>query len=114
MTTAAGLDRYALVAAPQTPGAGGTVTPDLSQGRLWTIQMPAGNIKLLNPLNGLSGDVLCLIITQDAIGARIITWGNAYKRMTVPLSITANARDAVTFTYDGTTWYQTGSVLALT
>lgn len=54
--------------------AGGTTTLDLSQGKKFQINMPAGNttLALLNvPLNCKSIDVR---ITQDSVGGRTIAW----------------------------------------
>ncbi len=113
MATASGADRYRMVVGTQSPAGAGTVTPDLSQGCVWPIQMPAGNVTIANPLNAMAGDHLTLVITQDGVGARTITWGSAYKK-NVTLSVTAAARDTITFRYDGTNWNQVSSTLLLT
>jgi hypothetical protein len=81
------------------PSAGGTVTPDMSQGAQLAIIMPAGNITIANPVNGQDGDFLTVYILQDALGARLVTWGANFRKGVIALSITANALDAVTFRY---------------
>jgi hypothetical protein len=106
--TATGPDRYRIAVPMQSPAATGTVTPDLSFGPVWLIQMPAGNITIANPINAYLGDMLTLVILQDSIGARTVTWGSSYKKL-VTLTITANARDSVTFRFDGTNWNQMGA-----
>lgn len=113
MPTASGVDRMSLNVGTQSPAAAGTVTPDLSQGPVWPIQMPAGNITLANPVNAQAGDLLTLVILQDAIGTRTVTWGSSYKK-TVTLSVAGLARDTITFRYDGSNWNQISSALALT
>ncbi len=110
--TAAFLDRYQLTPGLQSPAAAGTVTPDLSMGLVWKIQMPAGNITVANPMNAYPGDELTLIIIQDGVGTRTVTWGSLYKKL-VTLSTLANARDTVSFKFDGTDWSQVGSALAI-
>ena len=112
MPTAVGLDRYQLSVPTQTPAAAGTVTPDLSQGSAWIIQMPAGNITVANPINAFPGDDLNLIVIQDGVGTRLVTWGSAYKKL-LTLSTLANSRDSVIFKFDGTNWNQVGSALAI-
>ena len=105
--------RKSLVVPTQTPGAGGTVTPDLSQGWTWPIQMPAGNITIANPVNGLPGEELTLVITQDAVGTRTVSWGSVFRKGVLSLSIGANAVDLVAYVFDGNIWRQIGSVLGL-
>lgn len=92
-----------------TPSAGGTVTPDMSTGSQLAIAMPAGNITVANPTNSLNGDMLTVYITQDSVGARLVTWGNAFRKA-VTLSITANALDSITFCFNSSnsTWNQVG------
>ena len=105
--------RLVKVAATQNPAISASVAPDLSVAGMIPIQMPAGNITLLNPVNAQAGDFLTLIIIQDAIGGRTITWGSAYRK-SITLSITGNARDSVTFRFDGSLWDQIGFGLLLT
>ena len=110
--TAAGYDRERLSPATQTPAASATVTPDMALGKVWVVQMPAGNITIANPINTAYADVLTLIIIQDAVGTRLVTWGSAYKKL-ITLSVVANSRDSVTYRFDGTNWNQIGSALAI-
>jgi hypothetical protein len=94
------------------PAAGDTVVLDLSQNSVWIIQMPAGNITIGNPVNAQPGEALYLIIIQNGIGLRTITWASAFKK-SVTLSVAAGARDTIAFFYDGTYWNQFGSTLAI-
>lgn len=110
--TAVGYDRERLVLATQTPVASATLTPDLSSGQMWVIQMPAGNITVANPINMLAGDLLTFIIIQDSVGTRMVTWGSSFKKL-LTLSTLANSRDSVTYRFDGANWNQIGSTLAI-
>jgi hypothetical protein len=98
------------------PGVGGTATPDMAQGWKLRVNMPAGNITIANPLNPQQGDMLTLAIVQDSVGGRVVTWGGKYLKSTLTLSVTANAIDVVTFSYDSNVdrWLQmTTPVLAI-
>jgi Protein of unknown function (DUF2793) len=60
----------------------------------------AGDRTLANPTNLVSGFVYNLFVTQDSIGSRLLTFGNAYKFGTVgapTLTPTANATDWLSF-----------------
>jgi hypothetical protein len=105
--------RATMVQATANPSGGGTVTPDLSLGLTIPIQMPAGNITVANATNAQNGDIFTIFVIQDAIGARTVTWGSAYKKSALTLTVTANAKDCVTFRYDGTSFVQIGSALAV-
>lgn len=104
--------RSTLVQTTATPSGGGTVTPDFSLGLTLPIQMPAGNITIANATNAQAGDILTLFVIQDSVGTRTVTWGALYKKA-ITLSVTANAKDSLTFRYDGTNFEQIGSVLAI-
>ena len=84
---------YSVVAL--TPGA--TVTPDFSLGIIFTLA--AGqNFTLANPTNVVAGTSYLIIITQDATGGRVITWGANFKFGTgaiQTLSTAASKRDIV-------------------
>jgi len=114
-TGASYVDRRLLFAPAQHPAAAGTVTPDLSQGCIWQIFMPAGNITIANPINMVIGDMLIFAIIQDSVGARLVTWGNNFFRATgLTLTITASATDSVTFVFAPQGfWGQIGSALNL-
>lgn len=98
------------------PAAAGTATPDMSLGWKLRVNMPAGNITIANPLSPQQGDILTLAIVQDSVGARLVTWGAKYLKGALTLSITANAIDVVSFSYDSNVdrWLQmTAPVLAI-
>ena len=64
-------------AAEVTLSDGATVTPNCNDGNTfaWTI---GGNRTLANPSNPVGGQVLSIIIKQDATGSRTIAYGNAW------------------------------------
>jgi len=103
-------ERRFLMAPDQNPAISGTVTPDLNQGSVWPIFFPAGNITVANPVNATHGDVLVLILTQDGVGARLVTWGAKYRKA-LTLSVAANAVDCVSFVYElvRDRWLQLGA-----
>jgi len=111
-TLQAAHQRLVLVQATATPDPAGTVTPDFSLGLTLPIQMPAGNITIASAINAQSGDTFTLFIIQDSIGTRTVTWGSGWKK-SITLSVTANAKDSLTFRFDGTNNEQIGSVLAI-
>jgi hypothetical protein len=81
---------------------GSTYTPTLSNGAVQTITV-SGNFTLAAPSGMTSGTSICLIITQDATGSRVMTANSSYKFVggSKILSVTANAIDLMTIFYDG-------------
>lgn len=91
ITDAAGINTYNVWTKAQnsptvsnSPAALGTVTPDAQASNMVYIQMPAGNITVANPINTSTGSTapaatLTIIIKQDGVGSRTITWGAKYK-----------------------------------
>ena len=65
------------VANPATSLAGASVTPDASQGLLFTWTLSA-NGTLNAPSNLSAGQVMVLRIVQDSTGGRSVTWNSAY------------------------------------
>ncbi len=68
----------------------------------------AGNRALANPTNAKAGGTYYMIVKQDAVGSRTLTFGSNYKwaNATPPtLTATANAVDILTFISDGTNMY---------
>lgn len=93
-----------------TPSSGSTVTWSVADNaRLYRIS-PVGNITLSNPTGLTTGQVINLMIRQDATGSRLVTWGSYFTwptkstgAVTAPtLSTTASTADILTFIYDGT------------
>lgn len=65
----------------------------------------AGNRTLANPTNLVSGHVYNWVITQDATGSRILSYGNLFKwpgGIAPVLSTAAGAVDLISAIYDGT------------
>jgi hypothetical protein len=104
--------REGLVSA--APAAAGTYTPDWRLGQRHFITMPAGNITIAAPVNGKNGARLDLVIIQDAVGSRTVTWNAAYHFAgnTAPtLTTTASRRDTFCFIYNGTFWEEASRAL---
>ena len=59
--------------------AGATVTPDLNTAYNFTLT-PNQNFTLANPSNitGKLGRSFCIVVTNDAVTPRTITWGTSY------------------------------------
>jgi hypothetical protein len=58
---------------------GGSVAVDASRGNVFTLSVTASGWTITNPVNAISdGQIIRLRLTQDAIGARTISWGTAY------------------------------------
>jgi hypothetical protein len=60
-----------------TLSAGGTYTPNARYG-LHQLNMPAGNITVATPTNGIVGNELTFVIFQDSVGSRTVTWSAAW------------------------------------
>ena len=94
-----------------TPVASQTVTWSVSDNaRLYQTTPLTGNITLSNPTGLTTGQVINLLIKQDATGSRTVTWGSYFTwpaksvtgQVTAPtLSTTASTADLFTFVYDG-------------
>jgi hypothetical protein len=83
-------------------GGGTTYTPTLSNGAVQTITV-TGNFTLAAPSGMTSGTSICLIITQDSSGSRLMTANSAYRFVAASktLSTIANSIDILTIFYDG-------------
>lgn len=76
---------------------GATITPDFSLSNVFSLTA-TGNFTLANPTNVVAGTTYLIIITQDATGSRLITWGGNFKFGTgsdSTLSTGANKRDVI-------------------
>ena len=90
--------------------AGATVSWNLNTAQAATLTANQ-NFTLSNPTNMQAGGTYTLVITQDATGSRVITWGSAYKfsgGSKFVLSTAASAVDIITFYSDGTNMYAVG------
>ncbi len=54
-----------------------TFTQDLSAGDFFDYTL-AGDVNMVNPLNMVDGQTGTLCLRQDGVGARTVTWGNAF------------------------------------
>jgi len=80
---------------------GGTVAVDATRSNAFYLAM-AGNWTLSSPTGGLDGQPIRIIIKQDGVGSRVITWGAKFKfpgGVAPVLSTAPNARDYFAFEY---------------
>lgn len=105
-----GMNRENLYAQGNVTGAttfnranGGTITATLT-----------GSITVTLTSGVALGDILRLILTQDATGSRTATWPSNFKKAggTLTLTTTANAVDTIVMEWDGTNWREISRSLA--
>lgn len=87
--------------------------PDFTTGNVQTVTLTSNVSPLPNPTNIKDGATYILIIKQDGVGSRTMTFGTSYKWEggTAPtLSTGANAVDILTFISDGTNMYGTAAL----
>jgi len=80
----------------------GQIAIDASFGNVYKCVLN-NNAMLMNPTNMLSGQVINIILEQDLIGNRLITFGTAYKfsgGFVPSLTTTPNAKDLLSCQYD--------------
>jgi hypothetical protein len=81
---------------------GATITIDCTQSNVFQVTL-GGNRTMAAPTSPLRGQVINLIIRQDATGSRTITWNSVFTWPggTAPtLTTTANGVDVITMAYD--------------
>lgn len=86
-----------------------TLTPNPASGNIQTITL-TGNLTLNGFSSPYNGQQLLLIITQDAVGSRILTTGTGTWKWSggiSSLSTAANSVDFLHIRYIGTTYYAT-------
>jgi hypothetical protein len=89
----------------QTLTDGATITWDADLGSIAVITL-GGDRAISNPTNIKTGGLYTIIIKQDAVGTRLLTWGTNFKFAggTAPtLTTTASKVDVVTFRAESTT-----------
>jgi hypothetical protein len=87
-----------------TPGT--TVNVDASLSSTFTLTA-AQSFTLANPINGVAGQNITIVLKQDTTGSRVITWGSAYKFPSGAnkiLSTAASSIDVVTAYFDGSNY----------
>lgn len=89
-----------------------TVTPAANSGNVFRITL-TGNVTFAAPSSPRPGQVIILIVQQDATGSRTASWSSSYKfaaGVAPTLTTTANAKDVFSFVYDSTdgVWLQAG------
>lgn len=80
---------------------------DLSLGVMATVTLE-GNRALVNPTNLVNGASYILIVKQDGVGSRTLSFGSAYKfseGVNPTFSTGINAIDLISFLSDGTNLY---------
>jgi hypothetical protein len=83
-----------------------SITPDLARRDYVKVGTLTGNITVNNATNHAETQRVRIGFVQDATGGRTITWGSAYKGVTLAASGTANQRAWIEFTSDGTNLIQ--------
>lgn len=92
-----------------------TIAWNAANGQVATVTLGASRI-MGAPTNLQTGAFYSLQIVQDATGSRTLTWNSIFKFTggTAPtLSTAANARDHITFKYNGTTLEEQGRSLGV-
>lgn len=92
-----------------------TIAWNAANGQVATVTLGASRI-MGAPTNLETGAFYSLQIVQDATGSRTLTWNSIFKFTggTAPtLSTAANARDHITFKYNGTTLEEQGRSLGV-
>lgn len=84
---------------------------DATNGERLVVGVLTGNITIPAPTNPRIGQELAYSFTQDATGARTITWNAAFKKAADGAG-TANQVSRTRYFYDGTSWVQQGGALA--
>jgi hypothetical protein len=74
-----------------------------------------GDVETSTIANPLYGQFLMLLICQDAVGARLMSWPGNVRLAGGVLTLASepNQCDAVTMVYDGTYWHETARALQL-
>jgi hypothetical protein len=92
---------------------GGNVAVDASLSNCFRLVM-TGNWTLTNPTNPYDGQTIRIVVKQDGVGGRLLSYGSAYKFPggTPPLLSTgANAIDYLAFEYSGADSQWIGNIL---
>jgi hypothetical protein len=88
---------------------GGSVAVNASQGNIFALSLTASGWKVASPTSPVSdGQVIWIRLSQDSVGGRTVSWGNAYTwgasggtvNSAPTLSTAANATDILGFEYD--------------
>lgn len=97
------------VAGSQNVAYAATIAPDPNVGSTVIVGTLTGAITINVPAAGpyATGTTITYILTQDATGGRVVTWGTGFKEV-LTLNTTASKVTAISFVYDGTNWDQVG------
>lgn len=96
--------------AAETIAYAATVTPQAGRSSAFNIGTLTGNITIAAPTNPRTGQTIRFTFTQDATGARTITWNAVFKGPVVGPG-TSNQKATFSFTYDGTNWVASGAAV---
>ena len=89
---------------------GATIAADMDDGNVFTLAT-TGNCTI-NASNGSAGQGATFIITDDATGGCVVTFGTNFKPIGT-LTGTADKIATVDFAYDGTNWYEVSRITGL-
>ncbi len=93
----------------QTITYGASITPDPYSGGLVTVGALTGGITIANPTQRHVGTQLTFMLTQDATGGRLVTWGADFDAAGWQPSSVPSSKSSVTYVWDGTKWTLTAS-----
>lgn len=89
-----------------------TVTPDFGLYNNLTIAPLTGAVTIANPSRNITvGHRVSITLASDSGGPRAITWGTAY--WSLKTSLSASKAAVIEFLYDGSHYYQVGTVAEL-
>jgi hypothetical protein len=96
----------------QRPTFAATIVPDPYLGAV--VLTLTGNLAISAPTTGAhDGQRLRFVLTQDATGARTVTFASAFRTSWTPVT-TAGATNIIDFVFNGKFWQQTGATVGLT
>jgi len=96
----------------ETPAYAASVAVNPYSGGFVSITL-TGAITLANPVTGHAGCQLTYILTQDATGGRVTSFGTNFHQNWSPTT-TANKKNSITFlNVDGTNWVQIASAVGM-
>jgi hypothetical protein len=90
-----------------------TISCDMNTGNVFTLSTTTavGNVQI-NATNGVAGQRATFIITDDATGGHVVTFGTNFKSNGT-LTGTASKTATVDFVYNGTNWYEVSRTTGL-
>jgi hypothetical protein len=89
----------------QTIAYAASVTPDQYKGQVAIVGTLTGAITINNPVEPYVGQQILFVLTQDATGGRVVTWGSAFQ-IAWAAHIGPSKVSMMQFIYTGSFWQQ--------